>query len=109
VSGLRQHTPGPAERAARDRAEASETAAERRRADRYAASFGPCSTCKVDVGADGVHRWSCTTVSTERRANRGRAPKCTGFRCGDDGTNDTADFGPLCDHHLSLASDTVGT
>lgn len=74
MRGLRQHTPGPAERAARDRAEAREEREEVARAARLAASYGPCATCKVDVGADGVHAWSCTAVATERRANRGRQP-----------------------------------
>lgn len=104
---LREITPGPAERAARDRAEASETAAEKRRADRYAASFGPCATCLVDVGADGLHAVTCTAVPTERRENHGRV--CTGFRCREAGTNHSNDFGWLCDHHLAIASDTVGT
>lgn len=71
---LRQHTPGPAERAARDRAETREARETARREERYAASFGPCAVCKVDVGPDGIHAWDCTVVSTERRANRGRRP-----------------------------------
>lgn len=44
-----------------------------RRAARLAATYGPCATCKVDVGADGIHAWRCTAVPTERRANRGWA------------------------------------
>lgn len=45
-----------------------------RDAERHATTYGPCDTCKVDVGEDGIHAWSCTKVPTSRRANRGRAP-----------------------------------
>ena len=74
VMALRQVTRSPSQRASADRDEAREEREEQRRADRYAASFGPCAVCKVDVGADGIHAWNCTTVSTERRASRGRRP-----------------------------------
>lgn len=45
-----------------------------RRAKRLAATFGLCAGCGRDVGADGIHEWSCVLVPIERRANRGRAP-----------------------------------
>lgn len=48
---------------------------EERRAKRLAATFGLCSVCTVDVGADGIHAWNCTAVPTERRENRGHAPE----------------------------------
>ena len=57
------------------------------------------------MGADGVHRWSCTAVATERRANRGWA-SCdypvvvahAADACGARAVIETSDLGDI--HHL---------
>lgn len=74
MRGIRQITPGPAQRAARERAEAREEREEARRALRAASMLGVCSYCGVNVTPDGFHAWNCVRVPTERRANRGRQP-----------------------------------